>query len=177
MIYGYIRVSSTDQNEDRQRLALLAAGVPSDSQYMDKLSGKNFERPAYKRMLRRLRAGDLLYILSIDRLGRNYSEVLEQWRVLTKEKRVNIRVLDMPLLDTRQGKDLMDTFIADLVLQILSFVAQSERESIKKRQAEGIAAAKARGVKFGRPPLPLPENFHDAHRDWRSKKVTLRQER
>ena len=125
--------------------------------------------------MRRLRPGDLLCVQSIDRLGRNYEEVREQWRVLTKEKRVDIRVLDMLLLDTRQGRDLMDTFIADLVLQILSFVAQSERESIKKRQAEGIAAAKARGVKFGRPPLPLPENFHDVHRDWRAKKVTLRQ--
>ena len=173
MIYGYIRVSSTDQNEDRQRLALLAAGVPSDSQYMDKLSGKNFERPAYKRMLRRLRAGDLLYILSIDRLGRNYSEVLEQWRVLTKEKGVDIVVLDMPLLDTRRGKDLMGTFIADLVLQILSFVAQNERENIRKRQAEGIAAAKARGVRFGRPSQALPDNFYLIHKAWREKSITL----
>lgn len=175
MIYGYIRVSSTDQNEDRQRLALLAAGVPSDSQYMDKLSGKNFERPAYKRMLRRLRAGDLLYILSIDRLGRNYSEVLEQWRVLTKEKGVDIVVLDMPLLDTRRGKDLMRTFIADLVLQILSFVAQNERENIRKRQAEGIAAAKARGVRFGRPSQALPDNFYLIHKAWREKSITLPQ--
>ena len=175
MIYGYIRVSSTDQNEDRQRLALLAAGVPSDSQYMDKLSGKNFERPAYKRMLRRLRAGDLLYILSIDRLGRNYSEVLEQWRVLTKEKGVDIVVLDMPLLDTRRGKDLMGTFIADLVLQILSFVAQNERENIRKRQAEGIAAAKARGVQFGRPSQALPDNFYLIHKAWREKSITLPQ--
>ena len=175
MIYGYIRVSSTDQNEDRQRLALLAAGVPSDSQYMDKLSGKNFERPAYKRMLRRLRAGDLLYILSIDRLGRNYSEVLEQWRVLTKEKGVDIVVLDMPLLDTRRGKDLMGTFLSDIVLQVLSFVAENERINIRARQAEGIAAAKARGVRFGRPPRPLPDQFHQAHQDWRSKKITLQQ--
>ena len=164
MIYGYIRVSSTDQNEDRQRLALLAAGVPSDSQYMDKLSGKNFERPAYKRMLRRLRAGDLLYILSIDRLGRNYSEVLEQWRVLTKEKGVDIVVLDMPLLDTRRGKDLMGTFIA-----------QNERENIRKRQAEGIAAAKARGVRFGRPSQALPDNFYLIHKAWREKSITLPQ--
>ena len=175
MIYGYIRVSSTDQNEDRQRLALLAAGVPSDSQYMDKLSGKNFERPAYKRMLRRLRAGDLLYILSIDRLGRNYSEVLEQWRVLTKEKGAYIVVLDMPLLDTRRGKDLMGTFLSDIVLQVLSFVAENERAAIHQRQAEGIAAAKARGVRFGRPPRPLPENFPAVHRAWRSKKLTLKQ--
>lgn len=135
----------------------------------DKLSGKNFERPAYKRMLRRLRAGDLLYILSIDRLGRNYSEVLEQWRVLTKEKGVDIVVLDMPLLDTRRGKDLMGTFIADLVLQILSFVAQNERENIRKRQAEGIAAAKARGVRFGRPSQALPDNFYLIHKAWQGK--------
>ena len=151
--------------------------IPEKNLYRDHQSGKDFDRPQYRKLVRRLKRDDVLYIKSIDRLGRNYREILEQWRVLTKEKRVNIRVLDMPLLDTRQGKDLMDTFIADLVLQILSFVAQSERESIKKRQAEGIAAEKARGVKFGRPPLPLPENFHDAHRDWRSKKVTLRQER
>ena len=173
--YGYIRVSGADQNEARQVIAMREAGLDGSHIYMDKQSGKDFERPAYQRLVKRLRPGDLLCVQSIDRLGRNYEEVREQWRVLTKEKRVNIRVLDMPLLDTRQGKDLMDTFIADLVLQILSFVAQSERESIKKRQAEGIAAAKARGVKFGRPPLPLPENFHDAHRDWRAKKVTLRQ--
>lgn len=173
MIYGYIRVSSTDQNEERQRLALLAIGVPSASQYMDKQSGKDFERPAYKRLLRRLRAGDLLYILSIDRLGRNYSEVLEQWRVLTKEKGVDIVVLDMPLLDTRRGKDLMGTFIADLVLQILSFVAQNERENIRKRQAEGIAAAKAQGVRFGRPAQALPDNFYLIHKAWREKSIAL----
>lgn len=173
--YGYIRVSSAEQNEARQVIAMREAGLDGNHIYMDKQSGKDFDRPQYQRLVRRLRPGDLLCVQSIDRLGRNYEEVREQWRVLTKEKRVDIRVLDMPLLDTRQGRDLMDTFIADLVLQILSFVAQSERESIKKRQAEGIAAAKARGVKFGRPPLPLPENFHDAHRDWRSKKLTLRQ--
>ena len=172
MIYGYIRVSSTDQNEDRQRLALLAAGVPSDSQYMDKLSGKNFERPAYKRMLRRLRAGDLLYILSIDRLGRNYSEVLEQWRVLTKEKGVDIVVLDMPLLDTRWGKDLMGTFLSDIVLQILSFVAENERVNIRQRQAEGIAAAKARGVHLGRPATPLPPGFEEALGKWKKGEIT-----
>ena len=177
MNYGYIRVSTRDQNEERQRLAMGELEIPEKNLYRDHQSGKDFDRPQYRKLVRRLKRDDVLYIKSIDRLGRNYREILEQWRVLTKEKRVNIRVLDMPLLDTRQGKDLMDTFIADLVLQILSFVAQSERESIKKRQAEGIAAAKARGVKFGRPPLPLPENFHDAHRDWRSKKVTLRQER
>ena len=154
--YGYIRVSSTDQNESRQRIALEQQAIPSNRIFMDKLSGKDFQRPQYQAMLKKLRPGDLLCITSIDRLGRNYEEILEQWRVLTREKRVDILVLDMPLLDTRRDKNLLGTFIADLVLQILSFVAQSERESIKKRQAEGIAAAKARGVKFGRPPSPLP---------------------
>ena len=175
MNYGYIRVSTRDQNEERQRLAMGELEIPEKNLYRDHQSGKDFNRPQYRKLVRRLKRDDVLYIKSIDRLGRNYREILEQWRGLTKEKRVDIRVLDMPLLDTRQGRDLMDTFIADLVLQILSFVAQSERESIKKRQAEGIAAAKARGVKFGRPPSPLPENFHDVHRDWRAKKVTLRQ--
>ena len=150
--FGYIRVSSRDQNEERQRIALELQGVDEVNTYMDKQSGKDFNRPAYKKMLRRMHTGDLLYIASIDRLGRNYEEIQNQWRILTKEKKIDIVVLDMPLLDTRRGKDLMGTFIADLVLQILSFVAQSERENIKKRQAEGIAAAKARGVKFGRPP-------------------------
>lgn len=175
MEYGYIRVSSTDQNEDRQLIALHGKGIPDNRIYMDKQSGKDFNRPKYKRLVRRVKQGDLLYILSIDRLGRNYREIQEQWRLLTQEKGVDICVLDMPLLDTRQGKDLMGTFIADLVLQILSFVAQSERESIRKRQAEGIAAAKARGVKFGRPPVPLPGNFYEVHRAWRGKKMTLRQ--
>ena len=142
---------------------------------MDKLSGKDFNRPQYKKMVRKLKPGDLLYILSIDRLGRNYEEIQNQWRILTKEIGIDICVLDMPLLDTRNGKDLMGTFIADLVLQILSFVAQSERENIKKRQQEGIAAAKAKGVKFGRPPRPIPENFHEVHQAWRNKKITLRQ--
>ena len=174
-LYGYIRVSTREQNEDRQILALKELSIPAKNLFIDKQSGKDFERPQYRKMVRKLKKDDLLYIKSIDRLGRNYSEILEQWRILTKEKGIDIVVLDMPLLDTRQGRDLMDTFIADLVLQILSFVAQSERESIKKRQAEGIAAAKARGVKFGRPPSPLPENFRDVHRDWRAKKVTLRQ--
>mgnify|MGYP000585875186 CR=1 FL=1 len=173
--YGYIRVSSTDQNEDRQKLAMAQVAVPEKDIYMDKQSGKDFERPQYKRLVKKLRPGDLLYILSIDRLGRNYEEIQTQWRVLTKEIGVDICVLDMPLLDTRNGKDLMGTFIADLVLQILSFVAQNERESIRKRQAQGIAAAKARGVRFGRPPRPLPENFPAVHRAWRSKKLTLKQ--
>ncbi len=143
--------------------------------YMDKQSGKDFNRPNYKRLLRRIKPGDVLYILSIDRLGRNYEEIQSQWRTLTKEKGVDICVLDMPLLDTRQGKDLMGTFIADLVLQILSFVAQSERENIRKRQAEGIAAAKARGVRFGRPEIPLPSNFGDLVRQWEQGKITLAQ--
>ena len=174
-VYGYIRVSSADQNEDRQIIAMNEKEVPRRNLYMDKQSGKDFERPRYKQMVRRLREGDLLYILSIDRLGRNYEEIQLQWRILTKEKGVDICVIDMPLLDTRNGKDLLGTFIADLVLEILSFVAQSERENIRKRQAEGIAAAKARGVRFGRPPRPLPDNFHQVHRAWREKKMTLQE--
>ena len=174
-IYGYIRVSTREQNEDRQRLALAALPVPKENIYMDKQSGKDFERPQYRRLVRRLRRDDLLYVKSIDRLGRNYSEILEQWRMLTKEKGVDIAVLDMPLLDTRRGKDLMGTFLSDIVLQVLSFVAENERDNIRQRQAEGIAAAKARGVRFGRPPLPLPGNFHMLHQAWRGQKITLRQ--
>lgn len=174
-IYGYIRVSTREQNEDRQRLALAALPVPEENIYMDKQSGKDFERPQYRRLVRRLRRDDLLYVKSIDRLGRNYSEILEQWRMLTKEKGVDIAVLDMPLLDTRRGKDLMGTFFSDIVLQVLSFVAENERDNIRQRQAEGIAAAKARGVRFGRPPLPLPDNFHMLHQAWRGQKITLRQ--
>ena len=174
-IYGYIRVSTREQNEDRQRLALAALPVPEENIYMDKQSGKDFERPQYRRLVRRLRRDDLLYVKSIDRLGRNYSEILEQWRMLTKEKGVDIAVLDMPLLDTRRGKDLMGTFLSDIVLQVLSFVAENERDNIRQRQAEGIAAAKARGVRFGRPPLPLPANFHMLHQAWRGQKITLRQ--
>ena len=170
-IYGYIRVSTREQNEDRQRLALAALPVPKENIYMDKQSGKDFERPQYRRLVRRLRRDDLLYVKSIDRLGRNYSEILEQWRMLTKEKGVDIAVLDMPLLDTRRGKDLMGTFLSDIV----SFVAENERDNIRQRQAEGIAAAKARGVRFGRPPLPLPDNFHMLHQAWRGQKITLRQ--
>ena len=174
-IYGYIRVSTREQNEDRQRLALAALPVPEENIYMDKQSGKDFERPQYRRLVRRLRRDDLLYVKSIDRLGRNYSEILEQWRMLTKEKGVDIAVLDMPLLDTRRGKDLMGTFLSDIVLQVLSFVAENERDNIRQRQAEGIAAAKARGVRFGRPPLPLPDNFHMLHQAWRGQTITLRQ--
>ena len=167
--YGYIRVSSKDQNEDRQRIALREAGVAEKHLYLDKQSGKDFERPQYKNLIHRLKKDDLLYIKSIDRLGRNYEEILEQWRLITKEKGADIAVLDMPVLDTRRGKDLMGTFLSDIVLQILSFVAESERDNIR------IAAAKARGVRFGRPPLPLPDNFQQVYRAWRSKELTLRQ--
>ena len=170
--YGYIRVSSREQNEDRQVIALGEVGVTGKAIYMDKQSGKDFNRPQYKKLLRKLRRDDLLYIKSIDRLGRNYAEILEQWRVLTKEKGVDIVVLDMPLLDTRRGKDLVGTFLSDIVLQVLSFVAENERSNIRQRQAEGIAAAKARGVRFGRPPKPLPENFHKVYQRWKAGKVT-----
>lgn len=172
-IYGYVRVSSTDQNEERQMVALAEAGVPEKNIFMDKQSGKSFDRPQYKKLVKKLKAGDLLYVLSIDRLGRNYEEIQNQWRVITKEIRADICVLDMPLLDTRQGKDLMGTFIADLVLQILSFVAQSERENIKKRQEQGIAAAKAKGVRFGRPEIPLPDNFGKLVKDWEKKRTSF----
>lgn len=174
-IYGYIRVSSRDQNEDRQLIALKKVGVAEKNIYLDKQSGKDFNRPQYKKLLRKLKKDDLLYIKSIDRLGRNYEEILQQWRMLTKEKGVDIVVLDMPLLDTRRGKDLMGTFLSDIVLQVLSFVAENERTNIRQRQAEGIAAAKAKGVKFGRPPLPLPENFYEIHKAWREKKITLKE--
>ena len=174
-VYGYIRVSSKDQKEDRQQIALKEVGVNLQNIYVDKQSGKDFNRPQYKKMLRKLKKDDLLYIKSIDRLGRNYEEILQQWRILTKEKGVDIVVLDMPLLDTRRGKDLMGTFLSDIVLQVLSFVAENERTNIKQRQAEGIAAAKAQGIKFGRPPLPLPDNFYEVHKAWRSKKITLKQ--
>lgn len=174
-IYGYIRVSSRDQNEDRQVIALREIGIAEKKIYMDKQSGKDFDRPQYKKLLRRIKKNDLLYIKSIDRLGRNYADILEQWRMLTKDKGIDIVVLDMPLLDTRHGKNLMGTFLSDIVLQVLSFVAENERTNIHQRQAEGIAAAKARGVKFGRPPLPLPANFHETHKAWRNKKLTLKQ--
>ena len=171
--YGYIRVSSQDQNEDRQLIAMKEKLVPTSNLFMDKQSGKDFERPQYKKMVKELKAGDLLYILSIDRLGRNYEEIQRQWRVLTKEIGIDICVIDMPLLDTRNGKDLMGTFIADLVLQILSFVAESERNNIKKRQAEGIAAARARGVHLGRPVKEAPENFPEIVKAWEKGEITL----
>lgn len=173
--YGYIRVSTAEQNEDRQLLALKAADIAQSNIFADKQSGKSFDRPQYKKLVKRLKSGDILYILSIDRLGRNYEEIQHQWRILTKEKGVDIVVLDMPLLDTRQGKDLMGTFIADLVLQILSFAAQNERENIKKRQSEGIAAAKMRGVRFGRPKKEVPDNFGIIVEQWEQKKIPLSQ--
>ncbi len=171
--YGYIRVSSTDQNEDRQRLAMRARKIPPDNIFTDKQSGKDFQRPQYRRMVKKLRPGDLLYILSIDRLGRNYREIQEQWRVLTKERGVDVCVIDMLLLDTRTAKDLMGTFIADLVLQILSFVAENERANIKKRQEQGIAAAKARGVRFGRPEKPVPGDFPEIVRKWERQELDI----
>jgi DNA invertase Pin-like site-specific DNA recombinase len=170
--YGYIRVSSRDQNEDRQLIALKEVGVPEKNIYLDKQSGKDFNRPQYKKLLRKLKKDDLLYIKSIDRLDRNYEEILQQWRILTKEKGIDIVVLDMPLLDTRRGKDLMGTFLSDIVLQVLSFVAENERTNIRQRQAEGIAAAKAKGVRFGRPPRPLPDNFHRCYQRWKQGEIT-----
>lgn len=172
-IYGYMRVSSKEQNEDRQKIALTEMGVPENNIYMDKQSGKDFKRTQYKRLLRKLNENSVLYIKSIDRLGRNYGELNEQWRIITKEKKADIVVIDMPLLDTRREKNLLGTFISDVVLALLSYVAENERTNIKQRQAEGIAAAKARGVKFGRPPLPIPENFYQMHKDWRAGKITI----
>ena len=171
-IYGYIRVSTREQNEDRQLIALCEMAVPEKNIFMDKQSGKDFNRPQYKKLVKKLKPGDLLYIKSIDRLGRNYEEIQNQWRVLTKDKGVDIVVLDMPLLDTRRGKDLMGTFLSDIVLQVLSFVAENERSNIRQRQAEGIVAAKAKGIRFGRPPLPLPENFHENYQRWKSGEIT-----
>ena len=170
--FGYVRVSSKDQNEERQRIQLELQGISELNTYVDKQSGKDFDRPQYKEMVKHMHTGDCLWITSIDRLGRNYEEIQEQWRYLTKEKRIDIVVLDMPLLDTRKGKDLMGTFIADLVLQILSFVAETERRNIKQRQAEGIAAAKSRGVRFGRPSGPMPENFKTICEKWKAGEIT-----
>lgn len=171
-VYGYVRVSSRDQNERRQVTALRELEIPVKNIFTDKQSGKDFERPAYKRMVHRMKKDDLLYIKSIDRLGRNYEEIQNQWRILTKDKGIDICVLDMPLLDTRRGKDLLGTFVSDIVLQVLSFVAENERTNIRQRQAEGIAAAKAKGIQFGRPPQPLPENFHIAYQRWKGGKIT-----
>ena len=173
-VYGYVRVSSRDQNESRQLIALSDKKVTPGNIYIDKQSGSSFDRPQYKKLLKKLRKGDLLYVLSIDRLGRNYSEILQQWRFLTKEKQVDISVIDMPLLDTQQGEtDLMRTFIADLVLQILSFVAQNERENIRSRQAQGILAAKARGVHMGRPAKCIPDDFDAIVQDWENGTICL----
>lgn len=173
--YGYVRVSTKEQNEDRQMVALREVQVPKRNIYIDKQSGKNFNRPKYLSLLKKLRPADLVYIKSIDRLGRNYEEILEQWRILTREKCVDIVVLDMPLLDTRRGKDLMGTFLSDIVLQVLSFVAQNERENIRQRQREGIEAAKQRGVRFGRPAQPLPENFGQIFLQWSRKEINGRE--
>ena len=173
--YGYVRVSTREQNEDRQMDAMRQMSVPAQNIFMDKQSGQDFNRPQYKRLMKKLKPDDLLYIKSIDRLGRNYGEILEQWRILTREKKVDIAVLDMPLLDTRRGKDLMGTFLSDIVLQVLSFVAENERTNIRQRQAEGIAAAKAKGVRFGRERAALPDSFERLRRAWRSGQMSLRE--
>lgn len=173
--FGYVRVSMKDQNEDRQLIALESYNIPSENIFIDKKSGKDFNRPAYKRLIRKLRAGDMLYIKSIDRLGRNYEDIIEQWQHITKKKGVDIKVIDMPLLDTTYCKDLLGTFIADLVLQVMSFSAQLERENILQRQAEGISAAKAKGVKFGRKAVEVPENFEDIYIRWRNKELSNEQ--
>ena len=172
-IYGYARVSTKEQNEDRQMIALSEAGVPPDNIFLDKESGKDFDRKQYKRMMKVLKKEDVLFVKSIDRLGRNYEEIQNQWRLITKEKGIYICVIDMPLLDTRQGKDLIGNFISDIVLQLLSFVAENERVNIKQRQKEGIEAAKARGVRFGRPCVAIPENFEETVHEYRSKHITL----
>ncbi len=174
-IYGYVRCSSRDQNEVRQMIALKEIGVAERQIYVDKQSGKDFERPQYKKLLRKLDNNSVLFVKSIDRLGRNYMDLNEQWRVITKEKGADIVVIDMPILDTRKEKNLMGTFISDIVLALLSYVAENERINIRQRQAEGIVAAKARGVKFGRPPVPLPDNFYGVQQQWRERKLTLKQ--
>ena len=171
-IYGYVRVSTREQNEDRQMVALSALQIERNNIYVDKQSGKDFNRPMYRRLLKRLQQDDILYVKSIDRLGRDYKEILEQWRILTEEKRVDIVVLDMPLLDTRRGKDLMGTFLSDIVLQVLSFVAENERKNIRQRQREGIEAARMRGVRFGRPELPLPKDFGQICVRWEARELT-----
>ena len=173
-VYGYARVSTRDQNEDRQIVAMMEEGIPRKSIYIDKMSGKDFDRPMYKRLKRRLREGDVLYIKSLDRLGRNYEELQEQWRVITKDMKVDVVVMDMPILDTRQDKGLLGTLISDLVLALLSYVSENEREEIRQRQAEGIAAAKERGVRFGRPSIPVPDDFEDICRRWRTGEMTMK---
>lgn len=173
--YGYIRVSTTEQNEDRQLLAMQDIGISSDKIYMDKQSGKDFNRPKYKKLMKQLKSGDTLYIKSIDRLGRNYEEIQNQWRIITKEKKVDIVVIDMPLLDTRRDKNLLGTFISDIVLQLLSFVAENERINIRQRQREGIAAAKKRGVVFGRPRKNMPSDFYDSIERWKAKEMSVQE--
>ncbi len=173
--YGYIRVSTKEQNEDRQLLAMEQLQIPPSHIFMDKQSGKDFHRPAYRRLMRQLRQGDVLYVKSIDRLGRNYSDVMEQWRMITKEKCADIVVIDMPLLDTTISRDLLGTFISDIVLQLLSFVAENERSNIRQRQAEGIAAARLRGVHLGRPPKDIPENFISICQRWQAKEISTGQ--
>lgn len=170
-MYGYIRVSTREQNMDRQRIALMKAGITQKQIYMDRQSGKDFERPQYQKLLKKLGKGSVLYIKSIDRLGRNYHDLTEQWRIITKEKGADIVVLDMPLLDTRRDKNLLGTFISDIVLAMLSYAAENERENIRQRQAEGIAAAKLRGVAFGRPAKPLPDHFAQAYQAWKSGEI------
>ena len=174
-VYGYVRVSTQCQNEDRQMIALEEMDVPEENVYVDKQSGKDFNRPQYKRLMKRIKEGDVIYIKSIDRLGRNYDEILEQWRIITKVKKVDIVVIDMPILDTQRDKNLIGTLVSDIFLQVLSFVAENERTTIRQRQAEGIAAAKARGVRFGRAPEPLPDNFHEIYQRWKRKELTIEQ--
>ncbi|MCR4929403.1 MAG: recombinase family protein [Lachnospiraceae bacterium] len=174
-IYGYVRVSSKDQNEDRQVITMRDMQIPEENIFIDKQSGKDFNRPQYKRLLRKVKENDLIYIKSIDRLGRNYGEILEQWKIITKDKGVDLYVIDMPILDTRREKNLLGTFISDLVLTLLSYVAENERTTIRQRQAEGIAAAKARGIHFGRTPKPLPENFYEVYQQWKMKKITIKE--
>ena len=171
-VYGYVRVSSRDQSEDRQLIAMKKLGVPENNIYVDKESGRDFDRPMYREMVRELNKNDLVYIKSIDRLGRNYKEIVEQWQFLTRVVQADIVVIDMPLLDTRRGKDLLGTFLSDIVLQVLSFVAENERDNIRSRQREGIEAAKERGVKFGRPVLPVPEDFEEIVKTWKSGEIT-----
>ena len=175
MEYGYARVSTKEQNEQRQIVALEEFGLDRKQIFTDKQSGKNFERTNYRKLVRRLKEGDTLVVKSIDRLGRNYEEILEQWRIITKDKGAAIVVLDMPLLDTRRNRDLTGTLIADIVLQLLSYVAQTEREFIRQRQAEGIAVAKAQGVRFGRPPLAQPKEFPAVPQAWLKKEISARE--
>ena len=173
IMYGYVRVSTREQNEDRQMISMSEMGIDPAHIYVDKQSGKDFNRPQYKKLLRKLREGDVLFIKSIDRLGRNYDDIIEQWRIITKEKNVDIVVIDMPILDTRREKNLIGTFVSDVFLQVLSFVAENERINIRQRQAEGIAAAKKKGIRFGRKPTPLPPNFHTVYQSWKHKEISV----